>query len=218
MSPPSEVVDALEHDLPEVFAMSDGQSVNRACQQDINDASSVHSESCWSETEGLSAKDEVEQGILPPAGSVAVHTAREEGDSAAPHPPTRRLVLVGGVSRSQNRFSLLEREEEETEVHVHGQDRQRGMRASQRCAREFSQRSVSATVVDHTVSQNLGSQIRAEEDQPMSGDEVFVDGDETLRRERNKKKFLLMQLRTPFLVKSRREMSQSDCKVWTKWI
>ena len=112
--------------------------------------------------------------------SVAVQTAREEGDSAAPtrgvHPPTRRLVLVGGVSRSQNRFSFLDREEEENEVHVHGQDRQRRMRASQRCTREFSQRSVSATVVDHTVSQNLGSQIRAEEDQPMSGDEVFVDG------------------------------------------
>ena len=125
-------------------------------------------------------EDDVEFGTLPPAGSVAVQTVREEGDSAAPtcgvHPPTRRLVLVGGVSRSQNRFSLLEREEEENEVHIHGQDRQRGMRVSQRCAHEFSQRSVSATVVDCTVSQNLGSQIRAEEDQSMSGDEVLVDG------------------------------------------
>ena len=121
---------------------------------------------------------------MPPAGSVAVQTVREEGDSAATtrgvHPPTRRLVLVGGVSRSQNRFSLLEREEEENEVHIRGQDRQRGMRVSQRCAHEFSQRSASAIVDDCTVSQNLGSQIRAEEDQSMSerdvGDDVLVDG------------------------------------------
>ena len=155
-------------------------SVIRACERDINDASSVHSESCWSETEELSVEDDVEWGMLLLAGSVATQTVREEGDSAAPargvHPPTRRLVLIGGVSGSQNRFSLLEREEEENDVHLRG----RGMRVSQRCAHEFSQRSVSATVVDCTVSQNLRSQIRAEEDQSMSerdvGDWVVDDG------------------------------------------
>ena len=148
-TPSSEVVDALEHDLPEVFAMSDdGQTAREppvtahtvipACERDNDDASSVHSESCWGETEELSGEDDVEWGMLPLAGSVAVQTVREEGDSAAPirgvHPPTGRLVLVGGVSRSQNRFSLFEREEEENEVHIRGQDRQRGMRVSQRCA------------------------------------------------------------------------------------
>ena len=73
------------------------------CMRDIDDASSVHSESCWGETEELSGEDD-EWGMMPPAGSVAVQTVREEGCSATlirgVHPPTRRFVFVGGVSRS----------------------------------------------------------------------------------------------------------------------
>ena len=113
------------------------------------------------------------------------------------------------VSRSPNRFSVLECEEEENEDHIRDQDRQSGMRVSQHCAQEFSQRSVSATVVECTASQNLFSQIRGrrsatKEDQYICerdhGDEVFVDGprERALRRERNMKKFLLWQLRTYF--------------------
>ena len=90
-TPPSEVVDALEHDLVEVFAMSDdGRTGSEpplilACERDVDDdVSSVHSESCWGETKELSGEDDVEWDMLPPAGSVAVQTVREEGCSAAP--------------------------------------------------------------------------------------------------------------------------------------
>ena len=134
----------------------------------------------------MSGEDDVEWGMLPPAGAAAVQTVFEEGCSAASvcgvHPPTRRLVLVGGVSRSPNRFSLLTSAVK---------SRQRGMCAAQRCAQvepqEFSQRSVSATVVECTASQNQFSQTQGrkfpatEEDQSMSerdhGDEV-LDGTE----------------------------------------
>ena len=87
---------------------------------------------------GIEGEDDVEWSMLPPPGSVAVQTVCEEGCSAAPmrgvHPPTRRLVLVGGISRSPNLFCVLGCEEEEN-VHIRGQDRQHGMRVSPRNSR-----------------------------------------------------------------------------------
>ena len=87
------------------------QSPTRAwVDREVDELSSVHSDSGWGEMEELSGEEAVEWGLLPrPAAPVANHRQRL---------PTRRLLLVGrGGSRSQNRFSPVAHEEE-NEVHI----------------------------------------------------------------------------------------------------
>ena len=72
------------------------------------DECSVSSESCWGEQEDLIGEEVPEWGVLP--CSAPARPPQEDCNTrAAVHHrlPSRRLVLVGGGSLSQNRFSLL---------------------------------------------------------------------------------------------------------------
>ena len=127
-----------------------------ACERDMDDVSSVHSESCLGETEEFSRE-------VTSCGACChwrvQQTMREEGDSAAPiHQQTFWYWLEEFPGARTVSVSWNVREGE-NEVRIRCQDRQRAMRVSQRCAHEFSQRSVAIVVV----SQNLCSQIRVKQ-------------------------------------------------------
>ena len=72
------------------------------------DECSVSSESCWGEQEDLIGEEIPEWGVLPCLAPV-VPPVEDCNTRAVVHHrlPSRRLVLVGGGSQSQNRFSPL---------------------------------------------------------------------------------------------------------------
>ena len=88
------------------------ESIPTWVDQDADECS-VSSESCWGEQEDLVGEEIPEWGVLP-CPAPAVPPVEDHSTRAAVHHrlPSRRLVLVGGGSQSQNRYSPLAHEAE----------------------------------------------------------------------------------------------------------
>ena len=82
------------------------------------DECSVSSESCWGEQEDLIGEEIPEWGVLPCLAPVVPPVEDCNTRAVVPHRlASRRLVLVGGGSQSQNRYSPLAHEDENEANH-----------------------------------------------------------------------------------------------------
>ena len=82
------------------------------------DECSVSSEFCWGEQEDLIGEEIPEWGVLPCLASVVPPVEDCNTRAVVPHRlASRRLVLVGGGSQSQNRYSPLAHEDENEADH-----------------------------------------------------------------------------------------------------